>query len=162
MHAKSYISRIAGLFIASVALAFGAYAAEPVGHQHDAAGLAALKLNAGKKWGTDEPLRKGMEEIRNAVAADKETIHAGKMNAAKYDALARTIDGQVVYIVENCKLPSDADAQLHLVLAEVTQGLDAVKGKAKKISRRAGVERIVASLNAYDKHFDHPGWRALN
>ena len=161
MQTKFIINRIAGVLVASLAFTFGAYAAEPAGHQHDAAGLTTLKLNAGKKWATDEPLRKGMEEIRNAVAADEESIHASKMSAAKYDALAKKIDDQVVYVVQNCKLPADADANLHLILAEMTQGLNAVKGKDKKISRRAGVEKIVASLNAYDKHFDHPGWRAL-
>lgn len=162
MQTKSAISRIAGALVAPLVFACGAYAAELASHEHHAAGLTALKLNAGKKWATDEPLRKGMEEIRNAIAADKETIHAGKMSAAKYDALAKKIDGQVVYAVQNCKLPSDADAQLHLILGEMTHGLDAAKGKDKKISRRAGVEKIIASLTAYDKHFDHPGWRALN
>jgi len=163
MQTKSAINRIVGVLVASFALTFGAYAAEPaVRHEHEAAGLSALKLDAGKKWATDEPLRKGMAEIRNAVAADKETINAGKMGAAKYGALAKKIDGQVVYIVQNCKLPSEADAQLHMILSEMAQGLDAVRGKDKKVNRRAGAEKIVASLDAYNKYFDHPGWRALN
>jgi hypothetical protein len=163
MQTNSAVGRIAGVLIASVALTFDAYAAEPAGHhEHGAAGLTALKLNSGKKWGTDEPLRKGMAEIRNAVAADKETIHAGKMSAAKYDVLANKIDGQVAYVVQNCKRPPEADAQLHMILAEMAQGLDAARGKDKKVNRRAGVENIIASLGAYNKNFDHPGWRALN
>ena len=162
MQTRSAISRIAGVLAASVVLACGAYAAGPAGHhEHEAAGLSALKLDAGRKWATDAPLRKGMMEIRNAIAADKETIHAGRMNAAKYDALAKKVDGHVAYIVENCKLPPEADAQLHLVLAEMTQGLDAVKGKDKKVNRRAGVEKIIASLAAYNRYFDHPGWKRL-
>jgi hypothetical protein len=163
MQTKSVISRIAGVFMASAIFAFGAHAAEPaVHHEHEAAGLSALKLNAGKKWVPDAPLRKGMAEIRSAVAADQEAIHAGKMSTAKYNALATKIDGQVVYIVRNCKLSPDADAQLHMILAEMAQGLDAVKGKDKTVNRRAGAERIAASLDAYGNYFDHPGWRALN
>lgn len=162
MQSKTVIRGTACVLIASAALAFGAVAAEPPGHRHETAGLATLKLDAGKKWGTDAPLRKGIEGIRTAIAADKAAIHAGKMSPAKYDALAGKVDGQVAFIVQNCKLSPEADAQLHLVIGEMMQGVDAIRGKDKKASRRAGVEKIVASLNAYDKHFDHPGWRGLN
>ena len=162
MQSKTAIRGSLCVLIASIALAFGALAAEPPGHRHETAGLATLKLDAGKKWGTDAPLRKGMEEIRTAIAADKETIHAGRMSPAKFDALAGKIDSQVAFIVQNCKLPPEADAQLHLVIGEMMQGVDAIRGKDRKASRRAGVEKIVASLDAYGRHFDHPGWRGLN
>ena len=150
---------------ASLALAFGsllpagAQAAEA--HGHGAGAVESLRLNSGKKWATDAPLRKGTIEIRNAIAANKDAIHAGKLTNAAYDALAAKIDAQVSYIVANCKLPADADAQLHLVLAQVMQGTSAMKGKEKAMSRRAGVEAIAQALDAYGKHFDHPGWKKL-
>ncbi|MCB1762674.1 MAG: hypothetical protein KDI43_16320 [Gammaproteobacteria bacterium] len=128
-------------------------------HQHAAGEPTKLTLDHGKKWATDEVLRKGMTEIRNAVAADEEAIHTGKMSAARYDALAKKIDGQLADVVQNCKLPPEADAQLHLVLAEMIQGQEAIKGQDKKPDRRAGVVKVIDALDAYNKHFDHPGWR---
>jgi hypothetical protein len=149
----------------SFALAFGSLApaaamAADV-HSHGAGAVESLKLHAGKKWASDAPLRKGTTEIRNAIAANKDAIHAGKLTDAAYDALAAKIDAQVSYLVTNCKLPADADAQLHLVLAQVMQGTSAMKGKEKTMSRRAGVESIVQALEAYSRHFDHPGWKKL-
>ncbi|MBS0338577.1 MAG: hypothetical protein JSS40_17600 [Proteobacteria bacterium] len=151
----------AGVLAASAALAFGALAAEPAGHHHEAAGLSTLKLNGGQKWATDAPLRKGMEDIRNAIADRKDAIHAGKLTPAKYAALADRIDAQVAYMVQNCKLAPEADAQLHAVIGEMMEGTEAARGKVRKVDRHAGVDKVVAALEAYNKHFDHPGWRGL-
>jgi hypothetical protein len=130
-------------------------------HQHEGATTQALELNAGKKWETDAPLRKGMSDIRNAIAGDKNAIHAGKLSDAQYDALAKKVDTQIAYIVQNCKLPPEADAQLHLVIAQIAEGSEAMKGRDKNATRRAGAEKVVAALNAYGRHFQHPGWPSL-
>lgn len=138
-----------------------AVAAETGAHGHEGATLQALKLDAGRKWATDAPLRKGMTDIRNAVIADKEAIRAGKLGETRYDVLAKKIDDSVAYIVKNCKLPPEADANLHLIIAEIMQASDAIKGRDRQVSRRAGVEKVIAALEAYDKYFDHPGWQPL-
>ena len=153
---------IALFFAASFAFAVAgpASAAADV-HSQESAGLRALKLNAGKKWETDAPLRKGMSEIRDAFARDKDAIHAGKMSAQRYAALAKTIDTQVAYMVANCKLPPEADAQLHLIIAELMQASSAMQGKDKKVPARAGAEKAAAAIAAYGRHFDHPGWKPL-
>jgi hypothetical protein len=152
--------------VASMALVLGsalpaAAAATAQVHQHEGAATQELKLDAGKKWETDAPLRKGMSEIRNAIVADKSAIHAGKLSDARYDALAKRVDAQVAYMIANCKLRPEADAQLHLVIAQIVEGSEAMKGKAKGATRRAGAEKIVAALNAYGNHFEHPGWTSL-
>ncbi|HJV52529.1 MAG TPA: hypothetical protein VJ652_13775, partial [Noviherbaspirillum sp.] len=56
--------------LALASLAFP-LALQAAGHEHHEHGMAPQKieLNAGKKWPTDEPLRKGMDTIRNQVAA---------------------------------------------------------------------------------------------
>ncbi len=131
------------------------------GHGGDAAALKALQLDAGKKWATDEPLRKGMSGIHTAIAAEKDAIHAGKITRERYVALGNTVEKQVAYMVQNCKLPPDADAQLHLILAELLNGAAAMQGKEKGVDPRGGVERVVAALDAYGKHFDHAGWKPL-
>lgn len=130
-------------------------------HSHEGAGSQALELNAGRKWATDAPLRKGTTEIRNAIARDKAAIHAGKLSEAGYNGLAKKIDTQVAYIVTNCKLPPEADAQLHLVLADIMQGSSAMKGKESGVTRQAGAEKIIGALDAYGRHFEHPGWKRL-
>jgi hypothetical protein len=126
-----------------------AFAAQEHKHEHGAS-TAKLVLNQGKKWPTDEPLRKGMDNIRAAISAEKD-----------YEALARKISGEIAYIVQNCKLGKDADEQLHIVLAELIEGVESIEGRHKGETLREGVERIVRALNDYGGHFDHKGWKPL-
>ena len=147
----------------ALALAFGGPAlAAGEAHEHGhGAEQAKLTLNHGKKWQTDAPLRQGMDNIRVALAGDLKTIHANKASAKQYEALAARVEGEVAYVVQNCRLDPEADAQLHLVIAEVLGGAEAMQGKEKGVTRRAGAVRVVKALNEYGKHFDHPGWRKL-
>ena len=43
--------------------------AEPANHDHGASAPHKIELNAGRKWATDEALRKGMTAIRTLVGA---------------------------------------------------------------------------------------------
>lgn len=135
-----------------------AWAANEHSHGHDA---HALELNAGKKWTTDDPLRQGMTKIRAIVAPRLERIHAGKMDARGYAAMAAGVETQVAYIVKTCKLEPDADAMLHLLLAEIVEGIDAMKAAGKTAPAESGVVKIVAALNGYGKYFEHPGWKPV-
>ena len=108
---------------------------------HGAGGaVAQLQLKDGQKWPTDASLRSGMASIRAAFDADHPAIHAGKQTDAQYAALATHIDQQVKSIVANCHLPADADANLHLVIADLLQGVvaDARRGPEALTSRRRG------------------------
>ena len=147
---------------AALALAFtGPVLAATDAHDHGAAGSAALELNQGKKWQTDEPLRKGMTNMRAALATDLKVIHANKATPQQYEALAAKLNGEVAYVVQNCKLDPKADAELHKVIAEVMGGAEAMEGKDPHADRRAGAVRVVKALNTYGKFFNHPGWRNL-
>lgn len=154
--------RQAALAVA-VALAFGgpAFAANDAHEHGHGAQEAKLVLNQGKKWQTDEPLRQGMANIRGAVAKDVKAIHANKVTPKQYEALAAKVNAEVAGIVQNCKLPPEADAQLHVVVAELMAGAEAMEGKEKGVTRRAGAERVAKALNAYGEHFDHAGWKRL-
>ncbi|RZI41852.1 hypothetical protein EGT07_17295 [Herbaspirillum sp. HC18] len=149
--------------LAAIALAFplSTLAAEPGGHHHEAQAQQKLELNAGKKWATDEALRKGMTSIRSSVAAALPAAHSGKMTTAGYEALAKDLGGQIGYIVQNCKLDPKADAQLHLVLEHVINGVDTIEGKTQEKNRASGVVRIADALNTYGKYFDHAGWQSI-
>ncbi|KAA3653315.1 MAG: hypothetical protein DWQ11_08245 [Proteobacteria bacterium] len=125
-------------------------------HHHDAR-PPALTLNAGAKWQTDAPLREGMTHIRAEVEQALPAVHADQASPAHYDALGAAVEAQIAAIVEHCKLPPDADAMLHGVIAELAGAADTLRAPATT-DRRAGVVRLVTALDAYGRHFDHPGW----
>lgn len=111
-------------------------------------------LNDGAKWATDEPLRKGMARIRSDMEASLHDIHEGKMKAAGYNALADKVSAQIAGIVAECKLEPKADAQLHIVIAQMLEGVEAMQGKQKKIKRQAGAVTVFMALEQYGAYFD--------
>jgi hypothetical protein len=146
--------------VAAAALVSAApLAAEHAHHGHDAP--AGLALDHGKKWPTDEPLRQGMGRVRAALAQALPAVHADKAKPAQYRELAGSVRKDVAYIVANCHLEPEADAMLHLVIAELLAGADAMEGKAKGVKPRAGAIQVVQALDDYGRHFDHPGWQPL-
>lgn len=147
------------LFAASLALAGGPGVAETAAHHGHAAGELALSLNAGQKWQGDENMHKGMDAIRQAFAASLEAIHEDRLPGEKYRDLAATVMEQTDFMIENCELEPETDAQLHMVLGQVIDGAaDMEEGEAP----RAGAVKVVEALNAYGEHFEHPGWQPLN
>lgn len=135
--------------------ATGAAAHEHGGH------VVKLTLDHGKKWATDEPLRKGMAAIRGNLEGALHEIHAGKLDAAGYNVLADKVGAQVGSIVADCKLEPKADAQLHAVIAQMLEGVDAMQGKQKKVKRQAGAVKVLTALEHYGTYFDDPNWKAI-
>ncbi len=131
---------------------------------HDSHGKSEphkLELNAGKKWGTDAALRQAMLGIHKSVAHTLPAAHSGKATPAQYDAFGKDVTAQVTYMVENCKLDPKADAQLHLIVADIMNGVEAAQGKQGEGKRAEGVVKVAQAANAYGKHFDHAGWKAI-
>ena len=84
----------------------------------------------------------------------------GTLTPADYLALAANVDAQVATIVAECKLKPEADANLHLIVAELLAGAEAMQSKsASKLA--AGAVHTVQAINRYGQYFDHPGWQAL-
>jgi len=125
-------------------------------HSHHDQGYA-LTLNHGKKWATDDNLRLGMSRIRDALAAELPVIHSGKASAQQYLALAKKVNAQIEFMVQHCKLDKDADEMLHLILAEIIAGADAMSDQ----KGNAGAEKIHHALENYGTYFAHPGWHGL-
>ncbi|MBI5658100.1 MAG: hypothetical protein HZC43_00795 [Nitrosomonadales bacterium] len=137
-------------------------AAGPAKHGHSHHGSAAKPtLDNGKKWAIDEPLRKAMGNIRDIIAASLGGIHEGKLSDSEYGELAGKINGEVEYMAGNCKLDPKADAQLHLILADMLEGIGAMQGKLKKVKRRDGAVKVVGALEKYATYFDDSGWKPL-
>lgn len=151
--------------IAAAGLTLGLVATGVAATDHDAhkagAGAAKLTLDNGKKWATDEPLRKGMTSIRTEMEASLHEIHAGKLTDARYNELAKKVGTEVGGIVANCKLQPKADAQLHLVITDMVEGIEVMEGKTMNVKREAGAVKVVAALEKYATHFDHPKWKPI-
>lgn len=128
------------------------------GHGDPDKAAASLTLNNGKPWQTDASLRAGMTAIRDRVQPAVKPIHAKTYSPDEYKALAASIEKEVGAIVSNCKLPKDADDQLHLVLTQILAGTELMK---KDGDRMAGAARVIQGLSSYGKFFDHPDWKSL-
>jgi hypothetical protein len=152
---------LAGALIAlglSVGLPGTALAATPPGHDGHGAPVLELRLNNGQKWQTDVALRAGMSRIRAALDASLPLIHAGRYSAAEFSALGDEIQEQVDDVVANCRLPEEADLQLHVALTQVLHGIHLMKGPT---GQEQGAVAVVQALNGYGDHFDHPQWKHL-
>lgn len=159
MHAK----RVVGVALAGVltipALAIGE-APDAHAHDHDGHGAAGatLRLNDGKKWETDASLRAGMQAIRDELAPAIDAIHHGKYTSAQFDALGAKLEKHLLEIMANCKLPPDADAQLHILLVDFFAGAKSMKAGDE---RKQGAVKILRSLESYASHFEHPDWKPI-
>jgi hypothetical protein len=125
-------------------------------HEHDHAAHARLALDGGKKWQTDEALRREMEGLRYAIDYARQPNRP----RAEYQALGQVVEYRVGRIVEECKLAPEADKNLHVVVAELVASADALQA-AKGSHARKAVRRASVALNDYGAHFDHPGWKPL-
>lgn len=141
-----------------LSLAGNAFATETAAHDHGSA-IQSLELNAGQKWTTDAPLRQAMSKIHASVTTTLAALHDGKLTDAQYDAFADGVNDQFTYIVENCKLEPQADAQLHIVLGNMMNGIEIARGKEQGQEREQGVVKIAQAMNAYGDYFDQHDWK---
>ena len=148
------------VLLASLALALSANSHAADAHQHDGHSSASpqpLQLNAGQKWATDAPLRQAMNDINQAMVKALPLIHKNQFGDEAYQALAATVSQKVAYTVEHCKLEPQADAMLHLVIADLMAGAEKMEGKTAD-SRHDGAVRVLQALRAYGQYFQYPDW----
>ncbi|MGB4813288.1 MAG: hypothetical protein WBP13_12525 [Methylophilaceae bacterium] len=81
---------------------FNQACAETENHSHHKHESVKPSLDHGKKWSTDEPLRKGMETLRMAFAKHQVAIHKGELSNAEYEALGEKLENEVGNIVSQC------------------------------------------------------------
>lgn len=130
-------------------------------HEHGAAAATTLQLNAGQKWETDAALRLAMANIRQAMAGSLHAIHENRLSKSGYAGLAKKVENEVGYIVANCKLEPQADAQLHLIVAELLEGAGEMAGKVKTGKRQDGAVRVIGALEKYGRYFADPGFKPI-
>ena len=95
------------------------------------------------------------------MAGSLQAIHTNKRSAKAYDGLAKKVQSAVGQIVANCKLPPAADAQLHIVIADLLVGADQMAGKVKGVPRVDGAVKVIGALKAYGQHFDDAGFQPI-
>lgn len=153
---------LTALIVLSLSVGGSALAANNAAHdhRHDHGGKpATLQLNAGKKWETDAPLRKAIGEIRQSMAASLDAIHNNRLPAKDYSALAHKVESAVGDIVANCKLGTQADEQLHIIIADLLAGAEQMTGKAKQAKPKDGAVKVIVALDKYGKYFDDAGYQ---
>lgn len=149
------ILRLAGIATGLISLAAPVYADQ---HTHDAHSTAPA-LEQGRKWATDEVLRRGMDGIRQAMLANREAIEKERLGAQDYQKLAAAVSKETTNIVKNCRLSKDADAAFHtIVLADLIQSTEMMRTSPKVQVQRAGAFAVLQSLRHYGNYFQHPGW----
>jgi len=102
-----------------------------------------------------------MGRIRGLVEPQLGAAHAGKLTSAQYRELATQVETEVGGIVANCKLEPKADAMLHLVIADIGAGTDAMAGKDAQTRPALGLVKVAQAVNQYGSHFDHPGFKPI-
>lgn len=154
MNRRILIPLIAAAVFAALP-ATAATSAHEHGHGHHAS-QSRLTLDDGRKWATDEPLRREMAELRDALTFARK----GRMTDAEYRALGDVVEYRVGRIVEECKLAPAADANLHVLVTELVGAADDLRAPGKAHAHHA-LRRATIALNEYGQYFDHPGWKPL-
>ena len=155
---RSITHLAAALALAAIVPAFASSAHD---HERHAQDKPRITLDHGRKWATDAPLRNGMDAIRSELADKLPAIREGSLQPAASRALGASVESQVGYIVANCKLPEQADANLHVIVAELVQAADGLKAAGDGKQARSAAMRAVKAVNMYGRYFDHPQWRPL-
>lgn len=124
-------------------------------HHHEQAAEPALKLNAGKPWETDAPLREAMMNIRQATHGAEAMQKTKGFDATEAKALGKAIRDNIAYMVANCHLPPDADATLHVLIGRLATAADQLE---QSEHRTAALARIHDTLQLYPRYFHHTGW----
>lgn len=107
---------------------------------------------ASARYPVDASLQQGMRNIRAAVdgLGHYEAGHAAPADAAR---LAGEIEDNVRSIIANCKLPPEADAALHGIIAPLMQNAGTLKSDPEKRETIAAMRKALAD---YARQFDDP------
>lgn len=128
-------------------------------HQHKHGDqLPNIALNNGEKWEIDESLHIGMSGIKQAMQDNIDSIHNKQFSDSEYVELADVLNKEMNYMFTHCQLPPQADAQLHILLARIAQGIEHMKHEENK---RDGAVKVIVSLKDYPKYFNDPQWQSL-
>ena len=119
-----------------------------------------LRHDQGRKWTTDEPVRRYMGEIREALAVQRSTLLARDLSREEAAPLGAAIEGGVIAILTYCRLAPEAAHNLNLVVADLVQAADILQGRSRG-SPMDGAGKALRAVQMYATYFDHPGWKPV-
>ena len=145
------------ILFGSLALA-GVLQAAPQAHDAHAGhtAISAAPVAAGQRWVADADLRKGMQQVHEALA-DLRHHEMGHMPASVAIERATDVEAAVNYIFRHCELAPDADAALHRILLPLLASAERLK---KDASDTAAVAAMRDAVAPYPQQFDDPQWPA--
>ena len=141
-------------------LAPAAWAADTARAESPDLSSSTLRLDQGRKWPTDEPLRRYMGEIRDTLALQRSTILARNLMPEEAVPIGATIEGRVAAILTDCSLAPQAAHNLHLVVADLVQAADILQGRVRG-SPMQGAAMAMRAVQMYATYFDHPNWKPV-
>ena len=107
------------------------------------------------KWASDASLRQGMSELKKAFEPAYGAYRNGEFDAEQASGLADAIEEEINFMIANCRIPADADAELHKLLAAA---LGAAKSLRESEHLHEGLHQLHRVLQAYPDYFQHPDW----
>lgn len=156
---RSLIAGLVIIVLIAVGFALRSHFQHAHGHGHSADhGAAELALHDGQRWETDEPLRLGMQRIRDAVALQQNEGSAHELSPTQAKALAATVQENVTYLIENCQLTPAADANLHVIINDLLASASLLTAGDQS---GEAIEKLHHALSAYPRYFNHPNWSPL-
>jgi hypothetical protein len=136
-----------------------AYANE---HQHQSQSNVELfkhVLKPDEKWKTDEVVKLGMDNIRQAIFARHDEIIKGRLSAHDYHRIAIVIEKNAADIVRTCKLAKDADSAFHsVVMVDLLNGVTLMRTSKNIQGQLVGALGVLQALRHYGRYFQHVGW----
>lgn len=142
------------LLLATVMLALAIPLAQAQHAHEDHDATTAAPANPAQRFETDAALREGMGRIHEAL---KELRHyeMGHMPESIAVEKVQEIQSAIDYLFANCKLPADADAALHTILAPLLGAVQAFEKNPKDMAAVAGMRD---AANNYPHRFKDPDW----
>lgn len=123
--------------------------------EHTATQLAPIP---GTLWETDAPLREGMQRINSEAVQPWLAYQQHSLTPDVANTLAKSINHNVTFMINNCKLDPEADAALHGLLTELLAGATEIKVDPQSTK---GMPRIAHVLKEYPRYFLHPDWNSI-
>lgn len=119
-------------------------------HEHpSSAAISAPVATDTARWPTDAPLRGGMQRIESAVSV---LAVAGEGEPMRVAEAAASIESAVQQIIRDCRLPPQADADLHTVIVPLLG--EAQKLRADPSSRSQRLPALQSAVRDYHRLFD--------
>lgn len=124
--------------------------------QHEAHDTSAPIAVPSERWATDAPLRKGMQQVRDALAV-LDHYPMGHISEAMALDRVKTIKDAGAYMFANCKLPEKPDEALHGILVPLLAAAQKLEQDPTDMGQVRAMQDAVAD---YPRYFDDPAWSA--